>query len=391
MAAAAAAAGAGLFGKMSAGAGPVLGAGVSAAGNLVNSGISYRKQKKLLKRQQNFAHQERLEAEEYQRRMWHETFNAQNAYNDPSAVMARLKSAGLNPDLYYGGNAQFASQGGATLSSNAGQAMPVTPAGEASAMAGFDNIGTLAREISTINLQDSQSELNRKKADTEDTIQLLNGAKVALTDEQTKWTKGQQRHIETEITLMQKQGEKIDALIRNIDMNTDLTEQQLKELKDSYNDRMKQYYLANEKLYREIGLADATIRNYDDYMEAFIDNLDSQTNINVENRKIVAKEAFYANEELTALKARLRGDIKSKEQQNLFDAMVSCFEATFTGNEAMLQKQLELLQTYGDAEAILGIVGNSLSAIFQGVMTYFFAKSSINQMKPPARVKGFAG
>lgn len=376
---------------LSAGAGTAIGAGISAVGNLINSGISYRKQKKLLKRQQEFSHSERLEAEEYQRRMWHETFNAQNAYNDPSAVMARLKTAGLNPDIYYAGNAQFASQGGATLSSSPSQAMPVTPAGEASSIAGFESIGNLAKDISTIKLQDSQSELNKEKAETEDTIQLLNGSKVALTDEQTKWTKGQQRHIETEITLMQKQGEKIDSLLKNIDMNTEITKQQLKELRDSYDDRMKQYYLANEKLYRDIGLADATIRNYDDYMRAFIDNLDSQTMINLENRKIVAKDAFYANEELAALKSRLRGDIKSKEQQNLFDAMVSCFEATFTGNEAMLQKQLELLQTYGDAEAITGIVGNSLSAIFQGVMTYFFARSSINQMKPPTRIKGFGG
>lgn len=380
------------------GAGAAIGAGVSAVGNLINSGISYRKQKKLLKRQQEFAHSERLEAEEYQRRMWHETFNAQNAYNDPSAVMARLKGAGLNPDLYYGGNAQFASQGGATLSSSAGQAMPVTPAGEASSIAGFESIGNLAKEISTINLQDTQSALNKEKAETEDTIQMLHGSQIALTDEQLNWTKGQQRHLETEITLMQKQGEKIDALIKNINTSSDLLSQQLKELKDSYKDRMKSYYLANEKLYHEIGLAKSTLAHYDDYIEAFIDSLSSQAdlnrsaeNINVETRKVAARDAFFANEELTALKSRLRGEIKSKEQQNLFDIMVSCMEATFTGNEAMLQKQVELMQTYGDAEAITGIVGNSLSAIFQGVMTYFFAKSSINQMKPPTRIKGFGG
>lgn len=383
---------------LSAGAGTALGAGVSAVGNLINSGISYRKQKKLLKRQQEFSHSERLEAEEYQRRMWHETFNAQNAYNDPSAVMARLKSAGLNPDLYYGGNAQFASQGGATLSSSPGQAMPVTPAGEASSIAGFESIGNLAKDISTINLQDSQSALNKEKAETEDTIQMLHGSQIALTDEQIKWTKGQQRHLETEITLMQKQGEKVDALIKNINTTSDLLSQQLNELKDSYKDRMKSYYLANEKLYHEIGLAESTLAHYDDYMEAFIDSLGSQAdlnrsaeNINVETRKVAARDAFYANEELSALKSRLRGEIKSKEQQNLFDIMVSCMESTFTGNEAMLQKQVELMQTYGDAEAITGIVGNSLSAIFQGVMTYFFAKSSINQMKPPTRIKGFGG
>lgn len=383
---------------LTAGAGAALGAGVSAVGNLINSGISYRKQKKLLKRQQQFSHSERLEAEEYQRRMWHETFNAQNAYNDPSAVMARLKSAGLNPDLYYGGNAQFASQGGATLSSSAGQAMPVTPAGEASAIAGFDSIGNLAKEISTINLQDTQSALNKEKAETEDTIQMLHGSQIALTDEQLKWTKGQQRHLETEITLMQKQGEKIDALIRNINTSSDLLSQQLKELKDSYDDRMKSYYLANAKLYEEIGLAKATLSHYDEYMRAFIDSLESQSdlnrsaeNINLETRKVAARDAFFANEELAALKARLRGEIKNKGQQNLFDIMVSCMEATFTGNEAMLQKQVELMQTYGDAEAITGIVGNSLSAIFQGVMTYFFARSSINQMKPPTRIRGFGG
>ncbi len=31
-----------------------------------------------------------------------EFWNMQNAYNDPSAQMARLKQAGLNPNLIYG-------------------------------------------------------------------------------------------------------------------------------------------------------------------------------------------------------------------------------------------------------------------------------------------------
>lgn len=62
-------------------------AAIGSAGSIVGSGLSYKKQKKLM----NQAYQNDIN-------MW----NMQNAYNTPQAQMARLREAGLNPHLAYG-------------------------------------------------------------------------------------------------------------------------------------------------------------------------------------------------------------------------------------------------------------------------------------------------
>jgi hypothetical protein len=64
--------------------GPLATAGIGVAGDVLNTGLQY------------------LSAA--QQHKWNiQDWNRQNAYNDPSAQMARLKSAGLNPNMVYGG------------------------------------------------------------------------------------------------------------------------------------------------------------------------------------------------------------------------------------------------------------------------------------------------
>ena len=43
-------------------------------------------------------------ARQFQLDMWNETFDKQNAYNDPSAQIERLRAAGLNPALLMSGS-----------------------------------------------------------------------------------------------------------------------------------------------------------------------------------------------------------------------------------------------------------------------------------------------
>lgn len=52
-------------------------------------------------------------------------WNRENAYNDPSAVMARLKNAGLNPDLVYGNGAANASAASSPSMTSGAPSAPV--------------------------------------------------------------------------------------------------------------------------------------------------------------------------------------------------------------------------------------------------------------------------
>lgn len=67
---------------------------VSAAGTNVANALMYKRQRADNRQDATTAYQRSID-------MW----NMNNAYNDPSAQMERLKQAGLNPNLVYGGGA----------------------------------------------------------------------------------------------------------------------------------------------------------------------------------------------------------------------------------------------------------------------------------------------
>lgn len=84
--------------------GAALGAAFSGIGSLFGSGLSYKRQRKLLGQQYEYDKEAASVAYDRQLDFW----NQQNEYNDPSSVRARLEGAGLNPALAYGGTAQVA-------------------------------------------------------------------------------------------------------------------------------------------------------------------------------------------------------------------------------------------------------------------------------------------
>lgn len=52
----------------------------------------------------DFQHQERLDMQQYQTQEWQRQFDAANEYNTPANQAARLRQAGLNPAVYFGGS-----------------------------------------------------------------------------------------------------------------------------------------------------------------------------------------------------------------------------------------------------------------------------------------------
>ncbi|MBA7535646.1 hypothetical protein ES705_27904 [subsurface metagenome] len=71
--------------------GAIIGGTISGAGNIAGGIFGKKKERKFRKEMAEYAYGKDLE-------MW----NRQNIYNMPSAQMARLKQAGLNPNLVYG-------------------------------------------------------------------------------------------------------------------------------------------------------------------------------------------------------------------------------------------------------------------------------------------------
>ena len=90
------------------GGGALLNAGVGAASGLFGSIGANKRQKRAIaaQREENrLAREWQKEMAEWYNRVERENLADERAYNDPSAVMARLKDAGLNPDLIYGNGA----------------------------------------------------------------------------------------------------------------------------------------------------------------------------------------------------------------------------------------------------------------------------------------------
>ena len=90
------------------GGGSLLNAGVGAASGLFGSIGANKRQKRAIaaqKEENRLAREWQKEMAERYNRVERENLADERAYNDPSAVMARLKDAGLNPDLIYGNGA----------------------------------------------------------------------------------------------------------------------------------------------------------------------------------------------------------------------------------------------------------------------------------------------
>ena len=213
----------------------IISGGLGLVGGLISHG-DVKEQYKYNKKLQDNAFAHNVE-------MW----NMQNAYNTPSAQMERLQAAGLNPNLVYG-------NGGAT---NTATDYPKYQAGEAPQVA---NIRNASRQLA---LQGFQTALNAKlqeaqaanlNADTElkGTQSQLTAVQkeIAMIDKQfqqgtldkrtqfqlEKWKqdlilgRNQIKLGDQQVTLNQKQMEKLDAETNSIVSRTKLTDVQAEQI-----------------------------------------------------------------------------------------------------------------------------------------------------------------
>ncbi len=87
---------------------PIAIQGAAAGGQAIAAGVGNKKRIKAAKEAATLANERNIE-----------NWNRQNAYNDPSAAMARLKAAGLNPNMVYGTGTATGGTSGAVGSASA--------------------------------------------------------------------------------------------------------------------------------------------------------------------------------------------------------------------------------------------------------------------------------
>lgn len=189
----------------------LIGAGASAAGGIA-SGLFGNKARR------------KAATKKYQRDL--ENWHRQNAYNDPSAQMARLKAAGLNPNMIYGSGTQAATgmaSSPAAAPEESIQNIPVPDVG-----------GELSRYAS---IQQMQQNTQRSAADTalkwgQLGLQALQVDHRKLTVEQQKL----QNEIlaETGMAIAQNKVTQGGATIESTRAGTDTKRQQLKNIKQQY-------------------------------------------------------------------------------------------------------------------------------------------------------------
>lgn len=166
---AAAAAGSSFLNSIGTGAGTAAGSGLMGQifGGL-NARRQWKYQKKAMELQQKYA----LEQMKYQYDLGLQRFDYENKYNDPRAMMARYRSAGINPSAVLGGSGASV-QG--TMSPSGGSLAGTPSGGSMVSPAPTMDINQGALLRSQIRLNDTASDRNASESD-------LLGAKVITED-----------------------------------------------------------------------------------------------------------------------------------------------------------------------------------------------------------------
>ena len=161
-----------------------------------------------------------------------EQWQRNNDYNTPSAVMSRLRSAGINPHMYYSkGNAM----GGVSTSSPEMTSGSPAEAVDTSGMLGQSTYGQAVQmamdkavQVASIRKLNADTRLTERKADTEEyntdifqsdaafrnalnsSTLRLNDMEIELKGSQKNLTEGQVGMLRYEAAMLQKQMDKID-------------------------------------------------------------------------------------------------------------------------------------------------------------------------------------
>ena len=267
----------------------------SAAGNVLSAGISAIAQH--YENKATRAHNLKLAQLQNQ---WNiEQWERNNDYNSPENQVARLKAAGLNPDLLYGGGIENTSTSSPQMTSGA----PRTPT-DWSSLANINPVG------SYLDAQLKQAQIDNINAETKKT-----GAETSILTDEAAFTKALK---EGELKLQ-------DMEIKLGNKSLQLSDQQIKE---------SQQRLMN--MQGELQQINAQIQRWRDQTDNERKRIDIEKSVSKAQIKELASSANLKDEQAFSISQQLEPLIRQIEAQtNEADSRISVNDATTIrlGNE----------------------------------------------------------
>lgn len=312
---------------------PFFGTALGVASSLLGSLFSKKSSDKQLQMQVQENQKNRdfnAEQADIQRQFITKQISDQNAYNSPSAVVERLKSAGLNPNLAYqsiGAGQQISNYQGSAASSNGsvGAGLPD--------FSGFNSLMQAAQIQSNIKLQESQA--NKNDADAENTREdtatkkinnnflpqilegqiNLQGSQIELNTSQLNLNSAEIRKIEATINNLNTNIEEMRSQINLNNINAEQISKSmpdiLRELKARANltERQAEYYVAG--FLSQIGLQSSLTSLH--YSEAELNRINAQflPVLLFQQLREINNRIKVGNSEAELNNARARGEIIS--------------------------------------------------------------------------------
>ncbi|WGL30858.1 DNA pilot protein [Dipodfec virus UOA04_Rod_391] len=366
----------------------IIGAGVSAAasgGSAAAAGKMNKRGRRDAKEARKWQSEESAMQRAWQEQMTEKSLRYQAAfdaynyekYNSPTARMAALKEAGLNPDLMYGsasgGNAVVptgspSSPSGSTPGS---PSMPDYSAGTAMAMEAIQGIKGAASGYLDNELKRSQ--INNVEADTkvkDKSVQLMDST-IDLQSIQGDYTKEQKRLIGAQISNLDAQIKHLNQAIEESKANValknvskEIQQQQLSEMKQTFQERFNAIIFGNRKLLKELEINDQELQFLRRSLEDRLTILASDAGIASDEREVSAAQL--------ALSKGIYGR-KDKDGNMKFSTGFQMFYEMsmelLEGNAGSTQRMLELLNSYGDAQAIIGMTTSVMSSLAQVIQS----------------------
>lgn len=335
-------------------------------------------------------------------------------YESPSSQMARLKSAGLNPDLMYGNGSVLSGTSGTAPSASSGSGAMADSPGSSGVYEGIANIGKSAQDAlmqsSQRSLNKSQEKLNTQKVDESSKSVELMDSTISL------------NHIRGDLT--ESQISEIAANIRNSDQAVSESKQRIqnmikeaelissrKDLTNAQKDKVladtalsKQEFDQMDKLFDiefnrakislrqdiiDIGFSEAEFSHLDDFMKDLgrYWRMTLQSGENEESK--LAFESKWFKEWSGNVEYR---DSKNNKQyypvKNNLEALMAMTYFEMFQQHDQFNQQYKLYKRYSEANAVSNIV----SGMIQSAVSVYSAKSGrIGAKNIGRRMTGRAG
>lgn len=360
----------------SSGGGSIVGGVIGAVGNVIQAERQYKRQKELMRMQQEYQTSERESTQQWQEHMW----NVTNQYESPQAVMSRLRAAGLSPDLYYKGSSDFTAAsmpvGQPSQAPNISQ-----PAGETSSVAAMEKLSSLA--LSAAQTRKTSNEATHEETKNRYTNALITheGEKISLTRTQQRWSEKDIERISSDIQTAGATRDKLNTEIENLSKSGKILDVQFEELSRSLEDRLLGYMYDNKERMSRIGLNDTQIRElpklYAAQCAAYMADVAIKTTQNeidkIDYERI--KRTFDAELEY--------GRSTFRNENYIFKRAVTLEQAMLETNYSLFRQQFENYDDYSVAQIWVDMITQVIGSFFSGVSTI----STVNSANASADLK----